>query len=324
VLTVESGFQGERFTARGGFFVKRERPFRLQNIVLRGSTEVESDLTGSLRYAVGLGLDYTKTGLTTVLQSSRTNFMHNSGWAPETRTGLFLAGTVESPEQYYVEAMRVSARFLQEAWQDFGASQAELHLAEAEMRVLSSGNVTGYRMARLFESIRKANADSESYRARMATMAGDYFEARRTAYSLKQWKRGTDDFYGPVDGEVLENVASAVVQRLGELVEFLHGEVPPLQALRDKYVAVQEQAYRLGRNEGAERTRIASELAEIDRALRQESEAVSQALSLYYHYLGAVRRIGSLDAGFIPARQLELLNQRMVRRLLTLVAQPLQ
>jgi hypothetical protein len=324
VLTVESGYQGERFTARGGVFVKRERPFRLRYIVLRGSTEVESDLTGSLRYAVGLGIDYTKTGLTTVLQSSRTNVMHEGGPGPETRTALFVAGTVESPEQYYVEAMRVSARLLQEEWTDFSTSQAQLRLAEAEMRVLASGDVPAYRLAPLFETIRNANAESEMHRGRMATMVGDYLDTRRTAYTLKQWKRSADDFYGPVDGEVLEGAARAVLQRMGELVAFLQTEQVPLRALHDRYFAVQERAYRQGTVAEWHRSEMAGELAEIDRALRQESEAVNQGLRLYYRYLGALRRIGSLDGQLIPARQLEPLSASLVRRLLTLVAQPLQ
>jgi len=323
VLTVEAGYQGEAFTARGGAFVKRERPFRLRHIVLRGSTEVESDLTGSLRYAVGLGIDYTKTGLTTVLQSSRTNVPHDTGLAPETRTGLFVAGTVESPEQYYVEAMQVSGRLLREEWNDFSQAQAEVRLAEAEMRLLASGNTAGYRLASLFETVRNANAASEMHRSRLAVLVGDYLERRRTAYSLKQWKREADDFYGPVDGDMLLASGNAVVWRLGELVAFLQAEQRPLQVLRDKYLETQEQAYRTS-PEALQATQVASELADIDRALRQESEAVNQALRLYYHYLEAVRRVSSLDSKVIPARQFDPLSPRLVRRLLSLVAQPLQ
>ncbi len=324
VLTVESGYQGEKFTARGGAFVKRERPLRLRYIVLRGSTEVESDLSGSLRFAVGVGVDYTKTGLTTVLQSSRTNIMHDTGLAPETRTGLFMAGTVESPEQYYVEAMQWSARRLREEWTELGASQAQVGLAEAEMRVLAAGSASIHQLAPVYEAIRTANAESEAHRAMLATRIGDYLEARRTAYSLKQWARSADGLYGPVDAEVLQSAGLAVSQRLAELVAFLEDEQGPLQALRDKYLDASERLYRVPAGDETRRLQIASELAEIDTACRGKSDAVNQGLQLYRHYLAAVRRISSLDSTLIPVRQIDPLGPRKLRKLLTLVAPPMQ
>lgn len=324
VLTAPDGYQGERFTARGGAFVKRERPFRLRHIVFRGSTEVESDMSGSLRYAVGLGIDYTKTGLTTVLQSSRTNVPHAFGLAPETRTGLFVAGTVESPEQYYVEAMLVAGRLLQDEWNEFSQAQAEATRAEAEMRLLAASNAPGYRLAPLFEAIRTATATSEAHRARMASLVGEYLERRRAAYSLKQWKRDADAFYGPVDGEMLVSVGKAVASRLGDLVTFLQAQLRPLQTLRDKYLETQEQAYGVHPGDERRATEVANLLADIDRALRQESEAVNHALRFYLHYLGAVRRIASLDGKLVPVRQFDPLDPRVIRRLLALVAQPMQ
>jgi hypothetical protein len=321
VLIVDSGYQGERFTARGGAFVKRERPLRLRHIVLRGSTEIESDLTGSLRFAVGLGIDYTKTGLTTVLQSSRTNVMRDTGLEPETRTGLFVAGTVESPEQYYVETMDVRGRLLQEEWAELAATQARLRMAEAEMRVLASGNASANRLAPLYEAIRTASAESEARRTKLATLIGDYLEARRMAYSLKQWKRSEDDLYGPVDGDLLRAAGQAVLERLAELVAFLTAEQGPLQILRDRYLATSEKLYRLPASDLAARAQTQAELAELDQACRQASEAVGQGLQLYYHYLGAVRRISALGRTLIPVRQIDPLGPRVVRRLLTLVAQ---
>jgi len=158
----------------------------------------------------------------------------------------------------------------------------------------------------------------------MANLIGDYLEKRRAAYSLKQWKRDTDAFYGPVDGELLVSVGNAVAWRLGDLVTFLQAELRPLQALRDKYLETQEQAYALRPGDQRRAAEIANLLADIDRALRQESEAANQALRLYAHYLGAIRRMASLDAKLVPIRQFDPLDARVIRRLLTLVAQPLQ
>ena len=324
VLSAENRYQGEAFTTRGGVFVKREHPFRWRHITLRSSTEVESDLTRSLRYAFGFGVDYTKTGLSAVLQSSRTNVMHEGGPAPETRTGIFLAGTVESPEQYYVEAVQVQARLLREEWNRFVESETERRQYESELRVLAAGKTRGGRMEPLVELLRRASAESEAHRVRLATQLGNYLEGRRLVYSLKQWKRSADDLHGPLDGEVLESAAMAVLSRLAELSLFLQGAQGALQELRDRYTRIAEGAQLAGDGESDTRARAIDDLAAIDRAWRQSSESVSEGLSLYEHYLGNVRRIANLSSGLAPARHFEPLDQRVLRKLHTLVAQPLQ
>jgi hypothetical protein len=324
VLSAESGYQGETFTARAGAFVKREHPFRWRYITLRSSTEIESDLTGSLRYAMGLGVDYTRTGLSTVLQSSRTNFMHANGPGPETRTGLFVAGTVESPEQYYVEAMDVRARLLREEWNALATSEAERRQAEDEMRVLAGGQVPAYRLAPLYEQIRRAMADSEAHRARVATLLGDYLEGRRIAYSLKQWQHSADELQGPLDGEVLEAASRSVLERMAELAAFLQGARGRLEILLERYSRTNENLQATGGGSVEAQALASGELAAIDDTWRRESEAVSEALRLYNHYLASTRRIASIAGGLMPVRQFKPLSPRLVRKLVTLVAQPLQ
>jgi len=324
VLSVESRFQGESFTTRGGLFVKRENPFRWRYITLRSSTEVESDLTGSLRYAFGFGVDYTKTGLSAVLQSSRTNLANADGTAPEIRTGLFLAGTVESPEQYFVEAMQVGARMLREAWNRLVDSETERRQLEAELRVLTAGSASSGRLEYLVGALRRAGANSEGHRVRMATLLGDYLERRRLVYSLKQWRRSPDDLYGPLDGEILESAAMAIFSRLTELSLFLRGAQDGLRELRDRHARIAENVLARADSQPATRFRAVEELAEIDRVWRQSSESVSEGLRLYEHYLANVRRITSLASGLSLARHFEPLDQHVLRKLLTLVAQPLQ
>jgi hypothetical protein len=324
VLSAESQYQGENFTARGGLFVKREHPFRWRYITLRSSTEVESDLTGSLRWAMGLGVDYTRTGLSTVLQSSRTNFMHAAGPAPETRTALFVAGTVDSPDQYYVDSMNVRARLLRDEWNALAASEAEQKQAEAELRVLAGGQAAGYRLAPLFEAIRKAMAESESHRLRVATLLGDYLEGRRIAYSLKQWQRSEDDLQGPLDGDVLEAASHAVLERLAELAAFLQGARGRLEILLERHNHTLDNLQAEGGGSAQAQAMATDELAEIDGVWRRESEAVSEALRLYNDYLSSTKRIAGMASGIVPVRQVQPLNPRVVRRLVTLVAQPLQ
>jgi hypothetical protein len=324
VLSAESRYQGEALTARGGAFFKREHPFRWRYITVRSSTEVESDLTGSLRWAMGFGVDYTRTGLSTVLQSSRTNFMHANGPGPETRTALFVAGTVDSPEQYYVDAMNVRARLLRDEWNALAASEAEQKQAEAELRVLAGGQAAAYRLAPLFETIRKTMAESESHRLRVAALLGDYLEGRRVAYSLKQWKRSEDDLQGPLDGDVLEAASHAVLERLAELSAFLQGARGRLEILLERHSHTRERLQAEGGGSAQAQALATDELAEIDGVWRRESEAVSEALRLYNDYLSSTKRIAGIASGIVPVRQVQPLNPRVVRRLVTLVAQPLQ
>jgi hypothetical protein len=324
VISAESRYLGETFTARGGAFFKRERPFRWRYITLRSSTEVESDLTGSLRWTLGLGVDYTRTGLSTVLQSSRTNIMREGGPATEIRTGLFVAGTVDSPEDYYVDAMVVRARLLRDAWNALVASEAERKQAEEELRVLAGGQAAYYRLAPLFESIRKAMAEGESHRLRVATLLGDYLESRRLVYSLKQWKRSADDLQGPLDGDVLAAASHAVLDRLAELSAFLQGARGRLQTLRDRSSRTVEALEAEGGGSARAQALARDELAELDGTWRRESEAVSEALRLYDYYLASTKRITGIASGIVPVRQVQPLHPRVVRKLVTLVAQPLQ
>jgi hypothetical protein len=322
VVRAEGGYPGETFTARGGLFVKHQRPFRWRHIVLRGSTEIESNLTGSLRYALGFGVDYTKTGLSAVLQSSRTNVMADDGPSPETRTGLFVAGTVEAPDQYFIAAMRVQARRLREEWNNLAKRELERQQAEAELRVLAASK-SAVGLDAVVASLRRASAESEQHRRQVATLLGDYLEARRLVYSIKQWKRSPDDLHGPLDAEVLEAASAAVQRRLAELAAFLAGARATLEDLRGRYTRTVETAATAEQQEPEVRARAEDELAAIDREWRRYSGAVTEALELYEHYLHSRRRIAGLAVAVLPARHFEPLDQRSIRKLLTLIAQPL-
>jgi hypothetical protein len=322
VVDVENRYQGESFTTRGGVFVKRERPFRWRHIVLRGSTEVESNLTGSLRYALGFGVDYTETGLSAVLQSSRANIMRDGSPVSETRTGLFVAGTVEAPDQYFIYAMNLEARRLREECNHLAVREAERKQAEAELRVLAAGKTTRGLDA-VVETLRRASAESEGHRLRVAALLGDYLEARRLVYSIKQWKRSPDDLHGPLDAEVLEGAGSSVLARLVELARFLQGSRDTLETLRSRYTRAAEHAAALGDGEGGARAQAQVEQATIDREWRRSSESVTEALRLYEHYLASIRRIAALASSVLPVQHFAPLDQRLLRKLLALIAQPL-
>ena len=319
VLSSEPNYTGEVFTSRAGLFVKRERPFHLQDITLRSSLEIESNLDSSLRYAFALGVDYTRTGLSLALQSSRTNPTDGKAFVAERRTGLFIAGTVESPVEYYVEAMETKARLLREQCLAFRQSEMERAKASAQMRLLATAQAETSGLAEVFEAMRKAMAEGEAHRMQMATMLADYLEARRIAYSLRQWYRSPDELYGPLDGDMLEAAGFAVSARLDELASLLRASLVKLEILRDHYYRTKENAQLSQKQDDM----VQRDLDAIDRAWRNQSEVTTEALRLYNHYLACTRRITGLAQGLVPVRQLEPLSNRAVRRLTTLLAPPM-
>ena len=177
-------------------------------------------------------------------------------------------------------------------------------------------------LAPLFETVRMALAESEAHRARMAGLLGDYLESRRIAYSLKQWNRSEDDLQGPLDGELLENISRAVVQRLGELAAFLQSGEGRLSLLRERYGHAVEQ-FQTAESSQA-RALATSEMQEIDAVWRRASEPVSEALRLYNHYAASIHRVAGLAGGLMPVRLMEPLSPRTTRKLVALIAQPLQ
>lgn len=315
VLSAGDGYSGERLTGRGGLFLKREHPFHWRYITLRGSFEAESNLNDSLRFAAGLGVDYTKTGLSTVLQSSRTLIPGAGSAAPETRTGVFVAGTLESPAQYYVDIMDVRACLLGDAWLAYQGSEDRRATAEARLRVLAGANTMD--LERTLQDLRRSTAESENWRAEVATRLADYLESRRLAYTTEHWTRGPGDVHGPVDGSVLVAACDAVAERVVDLANFLDGRISPLRAMRERFDMLGERA--------AQDAASSDEAtASLDEEWRRESLAVTEGLRQYGVYLGALRRIAAVASPLVGVWSYEPLSPRKQRSLITLVAQPLQ
>ena len=319
VVSADSGYPGERLTGRGGLFLKREHPFRFRFITLRASVEGESNLNDSLRFAAGLGVDYTKTGLSTVLQSSRTLVAGADGSVPETRTGLFVAGTLESPAQYYVDIMDVRARRLGEAWLDYRNSEDRRTTAEARLRVLAGSNTMD--MESTLQALRQSTAESEHLRAHVATLLADYLESRRLAYSSEHWTHDVGEVHGPVDSSVLTAACAAVVERVVDLANFLDSRIAPLRAMRERFEVLGENTEPSGAL-SAEASADAS--ASLDEEWRRESLAVTQGLWQYSVYLGALRRIAAVSSPLVGVWSYDPLSPRKQRALITLVAQPMQ
>jgi hypothetical protein len=321
VLAKTGGYQGENFTGRAGLFIKRPQPFHLRFITLRASFETESNLNDTIRFAVGVGVDYSKTGLSTVLQSSRMLATHDSGQIMEMRTGLFVAGTMESPAQYTIDALVAQTSALRDAWETWQAAEKQRAASLARLGILTPEAST---RAPVLEQLSRQSAEAESRRAGMAVALADYLEARRRAYNLERWPTTTGDLHGPIDGAILQSAANAVFARLTELGAFLDQSTAPLSELRDQLLEIRlryENMQALNLREQADAAQ--AELADLDGRWRQESEAVANGLHLYEHYLACARRIVSVGGALASRRFSPPLAVHTERRLLALVAQPI-
>jgi hypothetical protein len=321
VLATGENYQGEDFTGRIGLYFKRNRPFHLRFVTLRASFETESNLNDSLRFAAAVGVDYGKTGLSTVLQSSRMLATHDSGQVVETRTGLFLAGTMESPGRYYLDIMTAQGSALREAWEAWQAADKQRASALARMGILAQGSVAG---SPVLEQLRRQTAEAESRRASLAVALADYLEARRHTYNLQRWPNGAGDLHGPIDGAILQSAASAIFTRLTELGAFLDQSTTPLSDLRERLLDVRLRYENLQtRSVRDEAAALQAELGDLDARWRQESEAVSEGLHQYAHYLACARRIVAEGGALAAALFSPPLSMRTQRKLLVLVAQPI-
>ena len=321
VLAKAGGYRGEDFTGRAGLFIKRPHPFHLRFITLRASFETESNLNDTLRFAVGVGVDYAKTGLSTVLQSSRMMATHDSDQVMEMRTGLFVAGTMESPAQYMLDVLVARTSALREAWENWQAAERQRTASLARLGILASGAAA---RAPLLERLSRQIAEAESRRATLAMALADYLEARRRAYNLERWPTSPGDLHGPIDGAILQSAASAVFARLADLGEFLDQSTAPLSALRERLLEVRLRYENLqGLNVREQADAAQAELADLDGRWRQESEAVADGLHLYAHYLACARRILGAGGALVARRFSPPLSARSERRLLALVAQPM-
>lgn len=323
VLASADGFGGEWTTVRAGAFIKRARPLLIPDLVVRGSAEVESDLDKSVRFAIGLGLDLTESGLSAVLQSSRTIVNKDGERVHDTRTGLFLAGTMEPPTQHYVDAMRFQARLLREAWDAWSEAEARRQSSEAHVRVAASARLSASGSA--LQELGRLTAEAEERRVHLAALVPQYLETRRMAYSLQRWPHSPGELHGPLDGAVLRQSMEAVYGRLHELADFLERASVSLEALQIRAVEARERRERTGeipvqlvtaQNEDE------NEQQQLARAWHEQSDQVAGAMRLYAVYRDSARRINSAT-GIPGLRQVDPLGLTTKRKLIALSAQTL-
>ena len=84
---------------------------------LRFSAESETDFQDQVRFAVGFGVEHSATGLTTMVQASRSARPGDRLRLADTRAGIFIAGTMEPLTGQFVEDMRSHSRLVSDDWE---------------------------------------------------------------------------------------------------------------------------------------------------------------------------------------------------------------
>jgi hypothetical protein len=283
VLQAGPGYTGERTTGRLGLFARRERPLRLQNLIFRSSAELESDLTENARFVVGLGFEHVRTGLATILQSSRTAVVRDGKRLNESRGGLFVAGTVDAPTQFVVDAMHAEARQVREACEALAA----LH--------------------------DPAPAETDAHLAPMAVALAEYLERRRLAYSLMRWQPTSGELHGPLDGAVLLRARALVIDREHALSTYLREAARRLGLTEKRAADIRDFVEREQKDAGLVEVYVA-ELDALDRVRRRESERIGQALFAFQHYREALTRMAAASPLVAP-REVDWLPTADLRRL---------
>jgi hypothetical protein len=257
VITAEPLYQGETTTGRLGIFARREGTSRVHYLVFRSSAELESDFRSSARFVAGIGFDHPRSGLATLLQSSRTAVLRDGVRVQDTRVGLFVAGTVEPPNRFVVDVMHANARLLRDEWEAVAAAP-----------------------------------DSEVHLARLASSLASYLESRRVAYSILRWARLPNELHGPLDPAILVGAWRLVSSRFAAVAASLEDLSVRLASHARRAEEIRDILQRT-RNDPDLADAYRAELDALDRIQRRESERASDTLLAYHHYRATLSRMAA-------------------------------
>jgi hypothetical protein len=320
VLQSSPTFEGEDQSARLGFFARRDEIPGWKHYGLRFSAESETDFQTQVRFAVGLGVEHSATGLTMMVQGSRSAQPGGSLKLADTRAGIFIAGTMEPLTGQFVEDMRSHSRLVLDDWEMLGTLERRRREGEQELSRLGTPGASLAAARAALEAIDTALKEQE---ARLSSMEGNlaaYLESRRLAYSLKHWPARQGDLHGPLDPRVLEPAREKVFDRLQELAAQLRKSAERLQALHERHVVVMERMDQL------RRLRVATaavagyeeEVAVLEVRLQRESVRAEGALQSYLAARECARRIKATSPRVLASRDDDPLPVRDLRRVMAL------
>jgi hypothetical protein len=320
VLQSSPSYEGEDQSARLGFFARRDEIPGWKHFGLRFSAESETDFQEQVRFAVGFGVEHSATGLTTMVQASRSARPGDRLRLADTRAGIFIAGTMEPLTRQFVDDMRSHSRLVSDDWEMIRTLERRRMENERELARLGTpgGSLASARAA--LAAIDRALKEQE---ARLSSMEGNlaaYLESRRLAYNLKHWPARQGDLHGPLDPEVLQPAREKVFERLQELALQLQKSAERLQILHERHVVVIERMDQLARLRvgTAVLAGYEEELAVLEVRLQRESLRAESALQAYLTARECARRIKAASPRVLASRDDDPLPVRDLRRVMAL------
>jgi hypothetical protein len=320
VLRAPYGYQGEMMSGRAGFFVRRDYIPGWKEFGLRFSAEQESDFHDEIRFAVGLGLEHSPTGITTMLHSSRSASPRDPLSLADTQVGLFVAGTVEPPTQLFVASMATQARLLSDQWEVIDNLERQRTEVEQKLRTFGTAGFSVDTARSALEVIDRTVRERDLRMGEMGDRLADYLESRRVAYSIKHWSPREGDLHGPLDPRILQSARTQLFLRLSDLSVQLEKSAERLQQLRSRHEVVQERM-RLTASVNQRSPALqgyARELHVLESRLQRESSRASASLNAYLRDRDSARRIKAASPRAFVALDPDPLSPAVLRQVMVL------
>jgi hypothetical protein len=320
VLRARDDYAGEWLSGRAGFFARRDEIPGWKQFGLRFSAETESDFQDEVRFAVGLGVEHRPTGIATMLQSSRSARPREPLSSADTSGGLFVAGTVESPTQLFVDTMSTQARLVLDEWEVIDGLERRRTQVEQKLRLFGTAGFSVDNARSALASLDQTIRERDERLGVMGSRLADYLETRRQAYSIKRWAPREGDLHGPLDPNILLTARAQLFLRLHNLSVDLEKSAERLQELRKRQQVVNE---RMGVTAGFNASSpalagYAEELAVLERRLQRESSRASASLAAYLHERDSARRIKAASPRALAAVDPDPLPSNTLRRVMIL------
>jgi hypothetical protein len=319
-LESESQYEGENTTVRGGLFLKRDVLPTFTNLAFRSLAELESDLETETRFATGIGLQHRITGLSAVIQMSRTRRFIPGDNLIEDRGGIFVAGSTESPTHHFVSSMGQLAGHVRTAWNAFTTLEAHRVVLEKRLEVSVSSELGQEEIATAKFALDRIADERRLALVRLGERLADYLESRRLVYSVTRWDRPADGLHGPVDPAILSasfravfNHTESVREEIGQIIVDADRLNQRLARLSPALIAVAKDP--------TERANMDWERRAIERTLARHAMRSHQLQLAYDGFRTTSRRIALAFAKtphppYLP--EFDELDTRLKRRLLTL------
>jgi hypothetical protein len=319
------GFTGPLNAARAGLFWKRDQIPLFPTLALRGSAEAESDLDQHLHLVASLGVERPRSGITTVLQTSRLVNAPSAGVPDDARINLFFAGTMEPLSSLFSDDMVGLARRCDAEWAGLEALELRREAWERALLAHRTASRTSGQARAMLVEMEGLLAEREERMLRLGAALADYLESRRRAYGVLGWSGTRDHLHGPLDAGVLAAARDRVLGRLRDLSGELEGERASLLALRGRMEELEQEVRRLEAVEPggagvASRRRV---LAELEQEWDLETERVRHQLAARDRLRAdGTRILAALDRPERSIRDFDTLGEAARSRILRLASLP--